>query len=745
MRLSNIALAVTALYPRTFMPGYSLALDFTSGNKVLDPRITFSRTTNATVTGGNGLIQNAPMNLLTFSEQFDNAAWGKQGVTITANATTSPNGTTTAELMTATASSAIVFNAAGYTASTAAHTSSIYIKANSASSVRLDLVAAGYSAGASCFFNVVNGTKGNVTHYGASTGFTADIVSIGDGWFRASISGVLTAAAWYTQTFLFNSIGSSVYIWGAQLELGSTATTYNPTTVKNLLGYTEHFDNAAWTKSNATITSGFTDIYGQPFAQKLVVASVSSEHSVGQAISTLSGTVTFSCFMKQGEWRYGFLRTKDSGGTYRNVIFDLADGSAVLTDTGWSNVGSVSLGNGWYRCYGTITITVVTNFATIGATNSASAISVVGDGTSGIYIFGAQLSDSASVDPYVYNPVAAPTSTAYYGPRFDYDPVTLAPNGLLIEEQRTNLLTYSEDFSNAIWAKGASVTLSSNTVLSPAGTLTADVISTATGADTSGNRVSSISAAVTGSVTSSIYLRADTPQTVRIKLYDNGGGAVLTTTDVAVTTTWKRFTISGTVTIANTGISVGPAGTAALSNVNIWGAQLEAGAFATSYIPTVASQVTRAADNPSMLGNNFARWYNATQGTLFAQFDTPAAGNRPVLSVGDGTANNMIQLRTEATDPYFRVTTGGVAQVGLDVGTVAANTTYKMTGAYEANNFSACINAGTVGSDTSGTIPVVTRMLLGSDQAGSYLNGHISRVAAYGRVLAATEQQGVTA
>lgn len=103
MRLSNIALSLTAMNgSSSFARGSSLALDFLSGNNTLSPAITFSRTTNATLTNSAGLVANAPMNLLTFSEQFDNAAWNPTQVTVTANAATAPDGTTTADKVIAT-------------------------------------------------------------------------------------------------------------------------------------------------------------------------------------------------------------------------------------------------------------------------------------------------------------------------------------------------------------------------------------------------------------------------------------------------------------------------------------------------------------------------------------------------------------------------------------------------------------------------------------------------------------------
>ena len=99
--------------------------------------------------------------------------------------------------------------------------------------------------------------------------------------------------------------------------------------------------------------------------------------------------------------------------------------------------------------------------------------SFTGDDTSGIYLWGAQLSDSASLDAYVPNNGAAPTAAAYYGPRLDYDPVTLQPKGFLVEEARTNLLLRSEEFDNANWTKSRA-TVTANAATAPDGTSNAD-------------------------------------------------------------------------------------------------------------------------------------------------------------------------------------------------------------------------------------------------------------------------------
>jgi len=187
-----------------------------------------------------------------------------------------------------------------------------------------------------------------------------------------------------------------------------------------------------------------------------------------------------------------------------------------------------------------------------------------GDGTSGIYIFGAQLSDSASVDPYVYQPVAAPTSTAYYGPRFDYDPVTLAPKGLLIEEQRVNYCLYSEDFTQASWAK-SNTTVAGNSAVSPSGAVTADTITASASNGTI--RQAIITTAVP--FTFSIYLKRKTG-TGNIDISMDGTTWVTQTIDAV---NWTRCVVTqtGVAGTSNPGIRLVASG----DEVYAWGAQAE--------------------------------------------------------------------------------------------------------------------------------------------------------------------------
>ena len=677
--------------------GYRLApsLDLSfAGSDALSPAITFSRTSNATLTNSAGLVTYAPHNLLTFSEQFDNAAWTKTRISVSANAVIAPDGTITADKLvedtTASASHFTTSASASFTSGTA-YTLSAYAKAGERSQFGFNMQSTVAGVDAALF----NLATGSVIQNGSFS--STSITPVGNGWYRCTgtitatgtaSAGVIVRLALDNATSYTGDGTSGIYIWGAQLELGSTATTYNPTTVKNLLGFTEHFDNAAWTKSSASISATkVDDIYGQPFAQKLVPTVSATDARVQQSFTGTAGAIyTLTAYAKAGEFSGARLYADDGASNLASVFYNLTTGavtSGPSTSGTWTGASTTStdVGNGWWRISLTWTATgaAPTRYQ-VRCTNT-------GDGTSGIYIFGAQLSDSASVDPYVYNPVAAPSSVAYYGPRFDYDPVTLAPKGLLIEEQRTNLLLNSAVLNTQV------------------------VTTTATAHTLSfyGTGTIVLSGASTGTVV--------------------GTGAYPTRTTLTFTP------IVGVLTVTVTG--------------SVTMAQLEAGAFATSYIPTVASQVTRAADNASMIGNNFARWYNQTTGTVFAQYSAnglnPGASNA-AYGISDNTTANFIAGRTlSSVATNFQVRTGGADQVALNSTSVAAGAVAKSAGAYALNDFAFSTNAGTVQTDTAGTLPVVTQMQIGGlTSSVNPLNGTISRIAYYPRRLANTELQGIT-
>lgn len=351
-------------------------------------------------------------------------------------------------------------------------------------------------------------------------------------------------------------------------------------------------------------------------------------------------------------------------------------------------------------------------------------------------------------------------------PRFDYDPVTLAAKGLLVEEARTNLFKYSEQFDNAAWVK-AGASISANAVVAPSGATTADkLVESAANATHYVYEVITQAANTTNSIT--VYAKAAERSYIGLQMTPDGANYVYCTFNVSTGTAstpvnlgngsgavasitpagngWYRCSLSGIAssTAANPVCAIYVGSTNAnfasspylgdgTSGVYIWGAQLEAGSFPTSYIPTTSASVTKTADIGAMTSTNFSSVYNQSGGTLVASFDviTTVTGTRPIVSFDDNTANERIELYASGTDLRMRVIDGGATQVDMSIGTIAANTTYKAAISFAANDFAGCLNGGTVATDTSGTLPTPDRMRLGSNQAGDYQNGHLRNVAYY--------------
>jgi hypothetical protein len=361
-------------------------------------------------------------------------------------------------------------------------------------------------------------------------------------------------------------------------------------------------------------------------------------------------------------------------------------------------------------------------------------------------------------------------SAAVDAPRFDYDPATLAPKGLLIESQRTNLLLRSEEFDNASWVK-AETTVTANAAVSPDGTADADKL-----VESSNNTAHHINQSATttaASHTFSVYMKAAERnfamlyhvQTTSGAVFNLSTGAITTPsgvtlatgTAVAIGNGWYRCSITVTATAASNNFRIYICSDATTftytgdgtSGILIWGAQLEAGSYATSYIPTAGSQVTRTADVASIVAPNFAPWYNQSEGTFVVEVDTakPTTVDATVLAVdaSDGDISNRHYLGFSTGLAEGRTAIGGVIQVSLTQA-YAANATEKLAYAYKANDFALARNGSLAGTDASGSLPTIDRMFIGN-AAGSaaFLDGHIRSIRYYPTRLSNAQLQALTA
>jgi hypothetical protein len=188
-----------------------------------------------------------------------------------------------------------------------------------------------------------------------------------------------------------------------------------------------------------------------------------------------------------------------------------------------------------------------------------------------------------------------------------------------------------------------------------------------------------------------------------------------------------------------------------VSGIYIWGADLEAGAFATSYIPTVASQVTRSADVAVMTGTNFSDWYNAAEGTLYAEgswVGLLTARQAVMINNSASQSTNFISIQTNpttATTGRGGVTVGGTAQAAMNIiNAYTAGVLFKAANAYQQDNFAFTVGGSTPATDTSGTLPIVNQMQLGAISTTTS-NIWLGRIAYYPRRLANSELQAITA
>lgn len=315
-------------------------------------------------------------------------------------------------------------------------------------------------------------------------------------------------------------------------------------------------------------------------------------------------------------------------------------------------------------------------------------------------------------------------------PRFDYDPITLVCKGLLIEESRTNFAYPSSNYESAArWTKYGTATASASAVLAPDSTTTATLLSNATSMSYGGNNIGV--AVTTGlgtgaTVSATYYVKASTATTASIGIRDSSTGSITTAT-LSLTSQWQRLSVTKTLGASTTGCMLMIGGMD--GDAYVCFAQLEIGAFSTSFIPTttVTGALTRNADVAVMTGTNFSDWYSASQGMFRVDASTPASGTRSLISADDNTSGNSIVMSTVSTAPKLVVTQSSAEQANVAAGTITANTAMFAYASYAANYFGiARPSARQV--DTSGTVPTVDRLRIGTDQAGNYANGIIRAI-----------------
>jgi hypothetical protein len=302
---------------------------------------------------------------------------------------------------------------------------------------------------------------------------------------------------------------------------------------------------------------------------------------------------------------------------------------------------------------------------------------------------------------------------------------------LLLEPSRTNLLIDSEDFTSNWNLDG--VTVLSNNVISPDGTLNADKITFVSGNERLYYIVSTTSAVF------SIYLKGVIGEQVKIR---DASGVIVTT--VTLTENWERYEVF--INQSNSNIQI--------ENINAeyvyaFGAQLESGAYSTSYIPTSGSSVTRATE--TCIDSGSTSEINSQEGVLFCEIasNSETADTRQVISLGDGSSGDnrvSIEYNSGTTNEIRLQLRTSTLQASVDHTVDSTKTFHKVVGRYKLNDVQLWIDGFRVGRDQTSDVSAVDALQVLSFRipASSYFFGRCKQVISFKEYLTDSEIEDLT-
>lgn len=351
-------------------------------------------------------------------------------------------------------------------------------------------------------------------------------------------------------------------------------------------------------------------------------------------------------------------------------------------------------------------------------------------------------------------------------PRFDYNPVTLALKGLLVEASATNVVLQSQNFGTT-WAKVSATVAVGAT--SPDGVTTSDRIAETAVNDVHLTLQSGIALTIGQTYRFSIYVKAAERSWIAMQLstgFSGTPGTYFNSADGTIGTTfsgspvpkienagngWYRCSIQA-VADASTGVVVIYLASANNSvvylgdvnnGINLWGAQVEIGSVETSYISTTTAAVARNSDVAVMTGSNFTSVLTASQNGIVAEGSFKGtSGFNPMISLDAGSPNvNSVRIRGNGANTELAVYASSSFTVQLIGAARVAGTTYKVGGAAKSTDYGISVNAATPVGQLTGTYPSgINQMQIGGDGT-DFMNGWLRTIRAWPQRLINAEIQ----
>ena len=508
----------------------------------------------------------------------------------------------------------------------------------------------------------------------------------------------------------------------------------------NLLLQSNNFDTT-WEQFNASLTPNQTGYDGSSDAWLL--STTTNSPQIRQYGLTLSGVHTFSVYLKAGtnDWA----RLLVQGGVVRARYFDLANGV-----TGGSEYDDeidssmVDVGGGWYRCSITVNISNITNARVLTSNADLNHLNT----TSGnIYIQDAQLEQGLVATDVI----ETTTSAVYEGitdnvPRLDYDGD--CPS-LLLEPQRSNKVGNSEFINDdSSWTEQNGADCTPNYAISPEGIQNATRIQLDNSGANSLTRIFHDFTPDSSNDTASFYAKSNTGSSLDITFYlrDSGFGTVRGNKTVTLTSEWQRFELTADCSGASGDVMFLIYNTTASENWDflLYAPQVEEGSYATSYIPTYGTSVTRIGDVCNNAGDSTI--FNDSEGVLFVETSKETTTIDGGISVSDGTYNNRVLFYFD-TSGNIR---GYVYSSGEQANIITSGLDYtqnnKLAIKYSANSTKFFVNGSLVGTeDTSSTMPVgLNQINLHDGGGGSDFYGNVKSILYFDRALTDEELADLT-
>jgi hypothetical protein len=517
---------------------------------------------------------------------------------------------------------------------------------------------------------------------------------------------------------------------------------------QNTVLYSQDIANAYWVKNQVSLTSA-TAPDGTSTASTLTEALTNANHAIwtvsGPIVTNTDISSTFSIYAKAGTCSTFAIQIYRTGGAFF-IDFDLTTvASSVRSGTGTSSITAV--GGGWYRCTATSSAlgSNTWQFEVYMSLTYGGSVGYLGTGRT-LSLWGVQAEQRSTATAYtvtttqpITNYIPVLLSAGGNQARFDHNPTTGESLGLLIEEQRTNMV-FRSVYAGANWTFYGTGSLTQNYTISPDASQTACRI-VSTGFQTT--RIDT--GAVVGGTTyaASIWMKSNTSsnQTIALQIGD------IQVQSCTVTPQWQRFV--GASPPAGSGYNfIDLEGTAV--DISAWGAQLEQASFATSYIPTTGAAATRTADLASMTGTNFSSWYSQGNGTFYAEASTASVAGDVMIAEATNSAGAILDFSLTFATTSTQFINRFVAS-NNDMrrsGVVAANTMVKFSGAITNSPGTTLASANGVAMTSTGNQTLIIgadRMFIGSRNGSSlFLNAPIRKLAFYPAQLTQTQQNSIT-